>query len=201
MSASTTRDRLIDVAADLFYAHGFQAVGLDQILEEVGITKTAFYKHFESKDELIVAVLGQRDQRELDEWMTYVRARGRAGAREQLGALFELLDEWFSQPQFRGCLFLNALTEFPSERDPINQAARKHGEHLARAIHELAQRAGAKDAEALTGQIMLLITGAIAARHRGGELGSARTAGGVARILIDVGCAPDVAPTAAPGAR
>ena len=58
--ASTTRERLIEAAQTEFYQGGFQAVGLDAILRVVGVTKTTFYKHFESKDDLIVAVDDQQ---------------------------------------------------------------------------------------------------------------------------------------------
>ncbi|MBX3318109.1 MAG: TetR/AcrR family transcriptional regulator [Phycisphaeraceae bacterium] len=190
MTQVPTRERLLDAAGDLFYKHGFQAVGLDQILDTVGITKTAFYKHFASKDDLIVAILDHRDQREMEEWMAYIRIRGRDDARRQLEALFELLDDWFKNPEFRGCLFLNALTEFPSENDPINRAARKHGEHLAAAVMELASHAGAAEPGALTEQLMLLVTGAIASRHRGGDLDAAKTAEAMAKVLISSACGP-----------
>ncbi|MBS0188245.1 MAG: TetR/AcrR family transcriptional regulator [Planctomycetes bacterium] len=198
---STTKDRLIDVSGDLFYARGFQAVGLDQILEQVGITKTAFYKHFESKDELIIAVLARRDRQELDDWIKWIRIRGSDDARNQLQAFLELLDEWFSKPEFRGCLFMNALTEFPNENDPINRAARGHGEHLAAAIQELAAAAGARQPALLANQLMLLITGAISARHQAGDLGSARTASEMARVLIGAQCGSEKTARAVAGKK
>lgn len=188
--ALPTRQRLIETAAELFYAQGFQAVGLDAILDAVGITKTAFYKHFESKDALILAVLDHRDRVEVNEWVGFIRARGTGDARASLHALFDLLDEWFSKPAFNGCLFLNALTEFPNESDPINQSARRHGEHIAAAIMALARAAGAKDPEALTEQLMLLVTGAIASRHRGHDLAAAKTAARVALVLVRDACEP-----------
>lgn len=191
MAQAPTRQRLIDTAGELFYEKGFQAVGLSEIIDKVGITKTAFYKHFDSKDDLIIAILDNRDARELEEWTSYVRIRGRDSARAQILAFFDLLDEWFRQPDFRGCLFLNALTEFPASNDPINRAARAHGEHLAGAILQLARAAGASDPVSLTSQIMLLITGAIASRHRAGDMHAAETASRVARVLVDNACDSD----------
>lgn len=185
-----TRQRLIETAAEMFYAQGFQAVGLDAILDAVGITKTAFYKHFESKDDLIIAVLDHRDRVEVDEWVGFIRSHGAGDARASLGAIFSLLDEWFSKPEFNGCLFLNALTEFPNEGDPINRSARRHGEHIAGAILALARSAGARDPEALTEQLMLLVTGAIASRHRGHDLAAAKTAARVAQVLVNEACNP-----------
>ena len=57
----TGQVRLVHVAIELFCSHGFQAVGVDQILAAAGVTKTTFYKHFESKDDLVVAAIQQRD--------------------------------------------------------------------------------------------------------------------------------------------
>ena len=83
----STRDRLIDAAAMLFYEHGFHAIGLDRILEEVGVTKTTFYNHFASKDDLIVAVLVDRDQRDMRALDEALRARG-GDARSRILAVF-----------------------------------------------------------------------------------------------------------------
>src|SRR6185295_10175921 len=88
------RDRLINTAIDLFYTHGFHVVGLDRILDETGVTKTTFYKHFDSKDDLVVAAIKRRD-----EWETAARNRAvkkLAGndPRRQLLAIFDVLDQW-----------------------------------------------------------------------------------------------------------
>ncbi len=186
--AASTRDRLVSVGAERFYRAGFQAVGLDEILDEVGITKTAFYKHFESKDDLIVAVLQARDRIDMEEWTAFMRARGHTSPSAELLAVFDLLHEWFARPDFRGCLFMNAATEFPSPNHPIHQAAAKHGENLQRVLHDLAARAGATAPGELASQLMLLVTGAIAARHSGGDLNSAMTAKATAEVLVARHC-------------
>lgn len=61
--SESSRERLIQIADRLFYEHGFHAIGIDRVISEVGVTKTTFYNHFESKDDLILAVLDARDQR------------------------------------------------------------------------------------------------------------------------------------------
>jgi AcrR family transcriptional regulator len=163
-----TRDRLIAAAGDLFYQTGFQAVGLDQIIAAVGITKTSFYKHFASKDDLIIAILDRRDRADIAEAVAYMRERGGADPRGQILALFDLLEAWFQRPDFRGCFFMNAATEFASRNDPIHRAAAAHGDHLAAEILLRAQAAGLTEAASVTKQLMLLVSGAIAARHAGG---------------------------------
>lgn len=177
---TTTRDRLINTAGDLFYERGFQAVGLDQILARVGITKTAFYKHFESKDDLILAVIDQRDRADVAITLDFMRARG-GDPRAQLLALFDLLGEWFGQPSFRGCLFMNAATEFPDANDPIHRAAKAHSDHLAAEVLLRVQALGAGDPMSVTRQIMLLVSGAIASRHVGGVADAAT----VARLAVE----------------
>lgn len=181
----STRDKLVEAAADLFYERGFQAVGLDQVLERVGITKTAFYKHFESKDALIVAVLEERDGRDIRELVAYVTQHG-AEPKARILAMFDFLGEWFREPGFRGCLFLNASTEFPNSNDPINRAATAHGTHMAAVLRGLLVQAGVRNPDGLTRQLMLLVGGAIQSRHMRGDLDAAGTARDAAAALLGV---------------
>ncbi|MBX3354560.1 MAG: TetR/AcrR family transcriptional regulator [Phycisphaeraceae bacterium] len=185
MAALTTRERLIDEAVDLFYQRGFQAVGLDQILHRVGITKTAFYKHFESKDDLIVAVLHKRDGDDLAEMVKCMDELGGRDPRKRLLALFEVLDRMLRDPGFRGCLFMNAATEFPLQNDPIHRAAAAHGDHIAEIVHKCITDLGLADPAKLTRQIMLIFGGAIAARHVGGELDAAESARSMTEAILD----------------
>lgn len=181
---TSTRERLLEAGADLFYQRGFQAVGLDQILDVVGITKTAFYKHFESKDALIVAVLEYRDKRDIEDMITFMKVRGDGDPRRQILLLFDHLAEWFKQPGFRGCLFMNAATEFPSPHDPIHIAADAHGAHIAQEVARLVVATGHPRPEALTSQIMLMVAGAIASRHAGGQADAAETAKQAVSVLL-----------------
>ncbi|MGE0480287.1 MAG: TetR/AcrR family transcriptional regulator [Phycisphaerae bacterium] len=194
-----TRERLINTAADLFYVGGFQAVGLDQILVAVGITKTAFYKHFDSKDDLIIAVLDHRDRADIAEAVRYMRAAGGRDPQRQILALFDQLGEWFQSPGFRGCLFMNAATEFASPKDPIHRAAAAHSEHIAAELLLRVQAAGVADPELVTKQLMLLFAGAIAARHAGGAADAACTARRAAEALLGASEAPLRADAAARG--
>lgn len=182
--SSTTRQRLIEVAGSLFYQHGFQAVGLDRVLDEVGISKTALYKHFDSKDDLIIAVLNERDLHNIAEASAFMRTHGGSDPRRQIVAFFDQLEEWFARPDFRGCLFMNAATEFPSPNDPIHKAAEAHGRHLASEIHSRVVAAALRDPDAVTSQIMLLMTGAIAARHTGGVLDAAASAKRTVEMIL-----------------
>jgi AcrR family transcriptional regulator len=180
----TTRDRLIDTAGDLFYTTGFQAVGLDRILSAVGITKTAFYKHFESKDDLILAVMDRRDRHDIAEAIAHMRRHGGSDPRAQILAFFDFLVEDFARPDFRGCFFMNAATEFPSPHDPIHQAAAAHGQHIASEMMLRVQAARLPDPQRVTKQLMILISGAVAARHAGNVADAAVTARLTAEALL-----------------
>jgi AcrR family transcriptional regulator len=179
-----TRERLIDAAGDLFYTDGFQAVGLDRVRRAVGITKTAFYKHFESKDDLILAVLDQRDRQDIADAIAHMRRGGGDDPRAQILAFFDLLAEWFEQPNFRGCLFMNAATEFASPADPIHRAAAAHAQHIAAELLLRVRAAGVPQPELVTRQLMLLISGAIAARHAANAVDAAATARRTAAMLL-----------------
>ena len=159
-----TREKLIDVAMDLFYAHGIHAVGLDQVLTRVGVTKTTFYNHFESKDQLVLEVMRQRSAWEQQAFEREVRKLAGDDPRKMLLGLFDVIDKWFNNPIFRGCQFINAAHEFPSPHDPVHQAAKAHGEAVGAWMMQLAEQAGADDPLAVAEQLGILIDGAYTMR-------------------------------------
>lgn len=163
--AQDTRERLIDTGYTLFGHNGFHAVGLDQILAEVGVTKTTFYNHFQSKDDLVLAVLQRRDQAESDYSRRKMEELGGRSARGQLLAVLDALDAWFNEPEFRGCIFITAAAEFPSPHEPAHKAAAAHYKATQDYIQELAEEAGCVNPAYTAEQIILLISGAIVTRH------------------------------------
>lgn len=170
----------MDAAAALFYTHGFHEVGLDRIIEEVGVTKTTFYNHFESKDDLIIAVLVDRDERDIQALRDALRQRA-SGARERALLVFDILDEWFHDEDFNGCLFVNAAAQFPNPNDPIRSAAMNHGERVRQEFESLADELGAEDPAMLSKQLCMLVSAALTSRHVDGDLDAARTA----RLIAD----------------
>lgn len=185
ITATKTRDKLLDRATDLFYTYGIHAVGLDRILKDVGVTKTTFYNHFESKDELTCEVLKQRHDWELGAFLKAVNEISAGEPRETLLALFDVLHKWFTDPDFRGCQFINAAAEFPSRHDPVHQEAARHKIETRQLLYDTAQAAGAADPEELGNQIMLLFEGAITLRQVTGDDQAAATAREMAEILVD----------------
>jgi AcrR family transcriptional regulator len=161
----TGRGRLVHVAIDLFYSHGFQAVGIDRILLEAGVTKTTFYKHFESKDDLLVAAIQQRDQWEMRAWTAAVEKTAGHDPRQQLLAFFDVLHVWFNAPDFRGCQFINAAAEFPNANDPVHQVAAQHKRKNRDHFRDLAAAAGAADPESFADQYTVLLEGTLILRQ------------------------------------
>jgi len=163
--AAPAKQRLLDVADDLFYRDGFHAVGLDRILRDVGVTKTTFYNHFESKESLILEVLKVRDRWWREEFPALLRKHGGDSPRKQLLTIFDVLEEMFATDTFNGCIFINVAVEFPLRHDPIHQAAAEHKKLMELMLRDLALRARATDPIALAEQLSLLMEGAFITRQ------------------------------------
>jgi len=161
----TGRGRLVHAAIELFYRHGFQAVGIDQIIAAAGVTKTTFYKHFESKDDLLVAAIRQRDEWEMQAWVKAVEKLAGDDPRGQLLAFFDVLDIWFNAPDFRGCQFINAASEFPNPNDPVHAVAAEHKRKNRDFFRDLAARAGSADPESFADRYTALVEGTLVLRH------------------------------------
>src|SRR5246127_3761763 len=106
------RDRILATASDLFYQHGIRAVGVDFVVEKAGVAKTSLYRHFGTKDDLVVAFLQRMDQEFWQTWET-VTAQHADDARAELHAQLAWIGERASQPDYRGCPQINIAAEFP----------------------------------------------------------------------------------------
>lgn len=180
-----SRDRLIETAIDLCYHHGFNAVGLDRIIAEVGITKTTFYKHFESKDDLLVQAIKKRDIWETAAWKAQIQERGGDDVRAQLLAMFDVLDIWFNDPEFNGCLFINAAAEFPNPHDPVHQAAAAHKKQMRNDIRDLAASIGAKNPESFADLYVTIFEGTLILRQVHGRNDAAKVSKELAEKLMN----------------
>ncbi|TCJ90116.1 TetR/AcrR family transcriptional regulator [Nocardia alba] len=113
---SAARERLLDTATRLFYTEGVHAVGIDRIIAEAAIAKATFYRHFKSKDDLVVAYL-QREYARQREVLESVPGEGLAA----ITTIFDALRDISCGPGFRGCPFLNAAVEFTDPRHPVRR--------------------------------------------------------------------------------
>jgi AcrR family transcriptional regulator len=157
---SEARQRILETADRLFYQDGIRAVGIDRIIAEAGVAKMSFYKHFPSKDDLILAVLKYREERVL-EFFRSAMERHSKKPKTPLRAFFAALKDWFESPGFRGCAFQNAAVELADPAHPATQFVRGHkqrfSEFLRGLVEETVGNAAAKVAPAVT----LLVEGAV----------------------------------------
>ena len=147
-AATTTnaRDRLIDTAIHLFNRYGFHATGVDRIVAVAKVAKKTLYAHFPSKEDLIIAALSRKRAAFADKFLPAVLASSDQ-PRDRLLSLFELAKSWFNDPDFYGCIFVNAAVEYSEPGHPINACAREFKTLLRGFALEQAQAGGAADPE------------------------------------------------------
>lgn len=135
--ATTVRDRILFTATGLFYREGVRAVGIDRIIAEAETAKATFYRHFKSKDDLVLAYLQLRHEM----WMRWfvdrleTACRRDAPAFERVG---QVLADWFREPDFRGCSFINVLAEGVPSGEVLS-LVQSHKTDLQDALQALAQ--------------------------------------------------------------
>ncbi|WP_420409765.1 TetR/AcrR family transcriptional regulator [Hoeflea sp.] len=182
------RDELVETALKLFYIHGFNATGIDRILAESGVAKMTLYKHFRSKDELILAALNLRDER-FRNWLMGEMERASADPVERLLAMFDALETWFRGEAFKGlgfsgCAFINAASEFGSQDHPAHRLSAEHKRRVGDYLEKLCSEAGFLEPRKMAEQLALLKEGAIATAHVRNMVGAARIAKEMAQVLI-----------------
>jgi len=123
-AALSAADRLLASASALFCQEGIRSVGIDRILAEAKVAKATLYQAFGSKEALVVAHLERRDTEDRQAYRAQISALD-AGAPRVL-ASFDLAERNAAAGGFIGCIYLNALTEFPEADAPIAQAVRQH---------------------------------------------------------------------------
>ena len=162
----TKRDELVQKALKAFYGNGFHATGMDMLVAETGISKTSMYKHFRTKEDLILAVLRLRDEH-FRNWL-YRRMEELADTpRQQLIAMYDALEEWFEEPGYKGCMFIKASSEYQDADHVIHKQSADHKRMLECHMADLAEKAGLTDPGTLARQLLLLKDGAIVTAHLG----------------------------------
>jgi len=183
-SALSTRDRLIETAADLFYAEGITATGVDTIVARAGVSKPTLYRHFGSKPAMVAAVLDDLHRRRRQAVIDYVQAHA-SEPRERLLAVFDWLEDWHSSAGIRGCAFLNAAAELSGADHPARAVIAAHKRWTRGYLSTLATDAQLYEPETLAYELLLLIDGANARVLAEGDLQAASRARRVAKLLIE----------------
>ncbi|MGH8001523.1 MAG: TetR/AcrR family transcriptional regulator [Brasilonema sp.] len=161
MASNTNQiyDRILETASQLFYQKGIQHVGINEVIAASDVAKRTFYKYFPSKDQLILEVMRYREKQWLKWFYKAVEERGQT-AKEKLLATFDVLGEWYAQPDFRGCPFINAVLEIADANHPAHHVSVSLREGIRTHIMQLAIEAGVRHPEAFSQQYLLLIGGA-----------------------------------------
>ena len=182
-SRASARTRLLDTARTLFYQRGVNNVGIDEILRESGVAKATLYKHFQNKDALILEFMRQGDER----WLLWLSERVAAlepdPARRPL-AVFDVLQEWFALPRFRGCLLTNAAVELADPLHAAHDLLRVHKARVREYLQTLLQGAGHPDPETGARTLQLLIEGATLQARTQQDPQVAQEARAMARTLL-----------------
>jgi len=164
-TAADTRARILAAASELFYSHGIRATSADRVIEQVGLTKVTFYRHFRTKSDLVVAYLQAQADAERG-WIQNLRRTGDPAG--SLRAIAAGLGAASCSPGFRGCAFINAAAEFARDDDPVRLAVDAHRRWMLGELASIAAEAKVGDAEAAARQLMMLRDGAMVSGYLDG---------------------------------
>jgi AcrR family transcriptional regulator len=170
------KQRILQTADRLFYQHGIQAIGVDTIAAEVGISKRTLYNHFPCKGDLVAAYLVGRSEQLPPSQRPPV---------EQILRNFDRLDRAFATPEFRGCPFVNAIGELGDGADrAVKRIAREFKEGRCNWFRDRLRELKVENADELATQLQILVDGAIAAHALRGDKSAARKAKQMARVML-----------------
>jgi AcrR family transcriptional regulator len=187
-SRPDARERILNTAYDLFAQRGIRGVGVDEVIARAGVAKATLYRHFPSKDELVLGFLEERERR-------WTRDRVESGAlqrgitpEEQLLAIFDVFDDWFREEwtdrdQFEGCSFVNVLLEL-GPKHPAGEASVRHLENIRSIVSGLAEEAGLREPANFARSWHILMKGSIVQAAEG-DVDAAQRAKAMARLLIE----------------
>ncbi len=180
---SDARRRILECVYELFSTRSIRAVGIDEIVQRSGVAKATLYRHFASKDELVLAFLELREER----WTyAFVEAEARRRGGEGEGALlaiFDVFDDWFRRDDFEACAFINVLLEL-GEEHPAGKASAVHLENIRGVVRELAEEAGLSRTDEFARSWHILMKGSIVSAVEG-DADAARRAQTLGKLLID----------------
>jgi AcrR family transcriptional regulator len=183
-SATDARERILGTAYDLFSREGVQTVGVDRIVADAGVAKATLYRHFRSKNALILAVLERREQLWTRSWLEQEIERRGQTPQARVLAIFDAFDEWFHRDDYEGCLFLNTLVETHDRTSSVGAEIAPRLDYVLTLVEGLAEEIGLRDAPGFARAIQLLMMGSIMAAFNG-DIHAAQRARVVASLLLE----------------
>lgn len=178
------RERILDSAYELFSRRGVRAVGIEEVIARAAVAKATLYRHFPSKDELVLAFLRRREAVWTHGWVEAEARKRGATSEDALLAIFDLFDEWFHRHDFEGCSFVNVMLETASLEHPVGRASAEHLENIRTVLRTLATEAGLRDPSEFALSFHILMKGAIVQAGEG-DREAAKRAQALARGLIE----------------
>lgn len=158
----SARERILEAAANLFCRYGINAIGVDAIVEQAGTAKATLYNIFGSKEALVRAVLAREGAEWRNRLFTALDAH-KGSPNKALLAIFDVLEEWFSDPEYYGCPFINAVGEHDKLDNAIREITLEHKVKVLERIETLAGSCGIADPRELAHEFAVIIDGAIVA--------------------------------------
>lgn len=179
---SKVRDRIMHTAYRLFSSRGISQVGIDTILAESGAAKASLYKHFKSKEDLVLAFLEMREDLWTRGWLETEVRSATSDPDNRLLAIFDVFDTWFRRRDFEGCAFVNVLLE-SEVNSPVHRAAARHLATIRHFLRVLAQDAGLERPEEFAEVWHFLMKGSIVSAYEGERLSAVKARGAGESIL------------------
>ncbi len=177
------RERILNSSYELFSRRGIRDVGIDELIQRADVAKATLYKHFASKDELVLAFLRLREQRWTRDFVEAEAHRRGATPEQRLLAIFDVFDEWFRREDFEACSFITVLLEMGAEH-PAGDASVRHLDEVRSLVSRLAHEAGLRDFDSFARSWHILMAGSIVAAAEG-DCEAAKRSQTMARALID----------------
>jgi AcrR family transcriptional regulator len=178
------RERILDAAYELFSHSGIQAVGIDAVISRSGVARQTLYRHFASKQDLVLAFLERREQQWTRRWLEGEVRRRADDPISRLLAIFDVFNEWFGRADFEGCSFINVMLEHADPSDPVHRASVSYLAAIRRFLEDLAREAGIADAQDFARRWHILMKGSIVAAGEG-DRDAARRAKRIGALMLE----------------
>ncbi|TLM88088.1 TetR/AcrR family transcriptional regulator [Pseudarthrobacter sp. NamE5] len=173
MAPAGSADRIMAVAYELFSQRGVRDVGVNELIERSGVAKATFYRHFPSKDSLVLAFLEQRDRQwTMDMILSEARRRGSTPT-AQLLAVFDVFGEWFLREDFEACSFVRVLLEM-GPAHPLGQASIAYLDKIRGHVQAVAEEAGLVRPDEFARSLLVLMKGSVVQAAEGDMLAAGR---------------------------
>jgi AcrR family transcriptional regulator len=180
---NSARERIDRAAYALFSRHGTKGVGIDAVLARAGVAKATLYRHYRTKDELVLGFLRRRERLWTRNWLAAeIERRGKTAA-QRLLAMFDVCDGWFRDADYEGCSFVNVMLEHGAQDHRVKREAVRQLGAIRQLIAALARDAGVRDPDSFARQWQMILKGAIVSAYAGDQ-DAARRAKEVAATFL-----------------